>query len=71
MNHICSRLSECSKWLELDPFYNWLEEEQEVGEKCKSLVEKIIQEADEETHSCTHSIMLEIAKKVLHGLTLC
>lgn len=57
--------SECSKWLELDPFYDWLDERQKIGKECKSSVEKVIQEAHEAIHSRTSRIMLDIAKKVL------
>lgn len=65
VNHICNALSECSKWLELDPFYDRLEEEQKIGKRCERLVEKIIQETQEVIHSCaTNNIMLEIKKKV-------
>jgi hypothetical protein len=62
VNHICSTLSECSTWLNLDPFYDWLDEKQKIGKKCKSLVEKIIQETHEAMCSCT--ITSEIAKTV-------
>ena len=65
VNHICNALSECSKWLELDPFYDWLEERQKIGKSCKRSVEKIIQETQEVIHSCvTNNVMLEIKKKV-------
>ena len=70
VDHIRNTLSECSKWLELDPFYDWLDEKQKIGKKCKSSVEKIIQEAHEAIHSRTSCMMLDIAKEVLYVLVL-
>ena len=65
VDHIHNTLTECFKWLALNPFYDWLEEKQILGKRCKSLVERIIQEADEEIQNCTNSIMLDIiAQKV-------
>ena len=53
----------------VNPFYDWLEEKQKLGKRCKSLVERIIQEADEEIQNCTNSIMLDIiAQKVRNDL---
>ena len=69
VDHIRNTLSECSKWLVLDPFYDSLEKKQKIGKKCKSLIEKIIQEADVEMQNCTNSIMLDIiAEKVRNDI---
>ena len=66
VNHICSTVSECSEWLNLDPLYDWLDEKQKIGEKCRSVVEKIIQENREAMCNCI--ITSEIAKIVCTSL---
>ena len=66
VNHICSTVSECSEWLNLDPLYDWLDEKQKIGEKCRSVVEKIIQENHEAMCNCI--ITSEIAKIVCTSL---
>ena len=64
VNHIHNRLSQCSRDLDLDPFFDWLEEKQKLGQKCKYLVEKICHEAEEEMGGIIRVIMFNIAKKV-------
>ena len=59
MNYIHNTLSECSKWLELEPFYDWLEEKQKLGKKCKESVEKIIQEAEKGIQNELSSAILD------------
>ena len=66
VNHICSTVSECSKWLNLDPLYDWLDEKQKIGGKCRSVVERIIQENHEAMCNCI--ITSEIAKIVCTSL---
>ena len=48
----------------MDPFFDWLEEKQKLGQKCKYLVEKICHEAEEEMGGIIRVIMFNIAKKV-------
>lgn len=65
LDHICNVLLDCPRWLVLDQFYDWLEQEQKLGKKCKTLIEKVVRETGEEMQSYRSRILLDgIAKKV-------
>ena len=64
MQHIRQEMSKFEEKLELQSFYDWLEEEEKVGNRCKELVQKLLGSADEDIYNKMSKIMTEITEKV-------
>ena len=69
MQHIRQEISQFEEKLGLQSFYDWLEEKEKVGNRCKELVRKLLGSADDDIFNKMNKIMLEITEKVHHYYT--
>ena len=65
VDQIRRKLSRCPEDLEMGPnFYTWLDEKRKVGAKCKSLVERLLREADDRMSLLSNWMVIEIVDRV-------
>ena len=64
MQHVRQEISQFEEKLDLQSFYDWLEEKEKVGNRCKELVRKLLGNTDEDIYNQMNKIMLEITEKV-------
>ena len=50
--------------LELQTFYDWVEEEEKIGTQAKKLIDSLISSSDEDIANKTSHIVLQISRKV-------
>lgn len=70
MQHIRQEISQFEEKLELQQFYDWLEEQEKMGNRCKELVRKLLRNTDDDIYNKMNKIMLEITEKVCVPLPL-
>lgn len=64
MQQIRQEISQIEEKLELQSFYDWLENEEKLGSAFKGVVNNLLQSADEDIYNKIDHIMLEITEKV-------
>ena len=64
MQHIRQEITQFEEKLELQSFYDWLEAEEKLGNRCKELVRKLLGNTDHDIYNKMNKIMLEITEKV-------
>ena len=64
MQHIRQELSQFEDKLDLQNFYDWLEREEQLGNRFKELVQRVLSSADDDVYNKMNKIMLEITEKV-------
>ena len=64
MQHIRQEISQFEEKLDLQSFYDWLEEKEKMGNRCKELVRKLLGSTDDDIYNKMNKIMLEITEKV-------
>ena len=65
MQHVRQEISQFEEKLQLQAFYDWLEEKENVGKRCRELVRKLLGNTDDDIFNKMNKIMLEITAKVL------
>lgn len=64
MHHVRQALSNIPSKMELQSFYNWLEEKEKIGTKAKDLIEKLLRSADEDFGQKIMDVVIKISDKV-------
>ena len=64
MAHVRKALLELPKELDLQSFYDWVEEEEKIGTQAKKLIDSLISSSDEDISNKTSHIVLQISRKV-------
>ena len=64
MQHIRQELSKFEETLQLQSFYDWLEQEEKAGQRCRELVRNLLESADEDIYNKMNKIMMQITTKV-------
>jgi len=64
MAHVRKALLELPQKLELQTFYDWVEEEEKIGTLAKKLIDSLISSSDEDIANKTSHIVLQISRKV-------
>jgi len=64
MAHVRKALLELPQKLELQTFYDWVEEEEKIGTQAKKLINSVISSSDEDIANKTSHIVLQISRKL-------